>query len=146
MNATPYDTDLYAWATGNAALIRAGRLTEVDFDHIAEELESMGRSERRAITSRLEVLLMHLLKWRLQPGRQSRIWQLNIQEQRRRLARLLAENPSLQAELPAILPDAYSDAVLSAAQETGLDEAAFPDACPFTLADVLDAAFWPDPV
>ena len=146
MSTDLYDTDLYAWATGNAALIRAGHLAEVDFEHIAEELESMGRSERRAITSRLEVLLMHLLKWRLQPGRQSRIWQLNIQEQRRRLARLLAENPSLQAELPAILPDAYSDAVLSAAQETGLDEAAFPDACPFTLADVLDAAFWPDPV
>ena len=140
-----YDTDLYAWATNNAALIRAGRLAEVDFLHIAEELESMGRSERRAITSRLEVLLMHLLKWRLQPGRQSRSWQLTIKEQRRRLARLLAENPSLQADLPAILADAYPDAVLSAARETGLEEASFPDTCPFALADVLDAEHWPEP-
>lgn len=144
MSSSLYDTDLYAWATGNAALIRSGRLDEVDFEHIAEELESMGRSERRAITSRLEVLLMHLLKWRYQPERQGRSWRLTVKEQRRRLARLLAENPSLRAELPAIFADAYADAVLSAARETGQEETAFPDTCPFALADVLDAEFWPD--
>lgn len=144
MSSSLYDTDLYAWATGNAALIRSGRLDEVDFEHIAEELESMGRSERRAITSRLEVLLMHLLKWRYQPERQGRSWRLTVKEQRRRLARLLAENPSLRAELPAIFADAYADAVLSTARETGLEETAFPDTCPFALADVLDAEFWPD--
>jgi len=145
MSTDLYDTDLYAWATGNAALIRAGRLAEVDFLHIAEELESMGRSERRALDSRLSVLLMHLLKWRHQPERRGASWRATIKEQRRCVQKLLTDNPSLKPQLPAMLTDAYVDAVLHAVAETGLEESTFPDSCPFALADVLDAEHWPDP-
>jgi hypothetical protein len=63
-NAHLYDDDFYAWANEQAALLRAGRLSEADLEHIAEEIESMGRTEKRELISHLTVLLGHLLKWR----------------------------------------------------------------------------------
>jgi hypothetical protein len=96
---TLYERDLYAWATRNAALLRAGRWAEVDRMNIAEELESMGRSERRALGSRLAVLLMHWLKWRYQPERRGRSWRATIREQQRQVARLLVDNPSLRPRI-----------------------------------------------
>src|SRR5277367_4307404 len=115
-----YDRDFYAWANEQAALLRSGKLSDADAAHIAEELESMGRSERNQLTNRLAVLLAHLLKWRFQPGLRGNSWRLTIREQRRRAGRLLAQNPSLQADLDTILADAYGDAVLVAERETGL--------------------------
>lgn len=134
---TLYERDLYAWAMQNAVLLRAGRLGEIDHMNIAEELESMGRSERRALESRLAVLLMHLLKWCYQPERRGRSWQATIREQQRQVARLLADNPSLRPELPKLVADAYIDAVLLAIAETGLDEATFPVTCPFALEQIM---------
>jgi len=134
---TLYERDLYAWATRNAALLRAGRLAEIDYMNIAEELESMGRSERRALGSRLAVLLMHLLKWRYQPERRGRSWRATIREQQRQVARLLADNPSLRPELPELMADAYIDAVLMAIAETGLEETLFPATCPFELEQIM---------
>lgn len=128
---TLYERDLYAWAMRNAALLRAGRLSEIDRMNIAEELESMGRSEQRALGSRLAVLMMHLLKWRYKAERRGRSWQATIREQQRQVVRLLADNPSLRPKLPALMTDAYVDAVLMAVAETGLDEETFPMACPF---------------
>lgn len=133
-----YERDLYAWAMRNAALLRAGRLREIDHMNIAEELESMGRSERRALGSRLAVLLMHLLKWRYQPERRGRSWRATIREQQRQVARLLADNPSLRPELPTLMADAYVDAVLLAIAETGLDEATFPATCPFEVEQIMN--------
>ena len=134
---TLYERDLYAWATQNAALLRGGRLAEIDRMNIAEELESMGRSERRALGSRLAVLLMHWLKWRYQPERRGRSWRATIREQQRQVARLLADNPSLRPELPTLMADAYIDAVLMAIAETGLEETLFPEICPFELEQVM---------
>jgi hypothetical protein len=134
---TLYERDLYAWAMRNAALLRAGRWGEIDRMNIAEELESMGRSERRALGSRLAVLLMHLLKWRYQPERRGRSWRATIQEQQRQVARLLGDNPSLRPELPTLMADAYIDAVLMAIAETGLDEATFPATCSFELEQIM---------
>lgn len=139
-----YETDLYAWAIRNAALLRAGELDRIDPEHIAEELESMGRSERRALESRLSVLLMHLLKWRHQSALRGTSWRATIKEQRLQVNRLLRDNPSLQAQLPTLLPEAYESAVLKAVRETGLGEANFPRDCPFTPDQALDAEFWPD--
>ncbi len=82
MNQT-YEEDFYAWALNNADLLRQGRFTEIDVDNIAEELESMGRSERRQLANRLEVLLAHLLKWRYQPARRGNGWRYTISECRR---------------------------------------------------------------
>jgi len=128
-----YDNDFCAWANEQAALLRAGRLPDADIANIAEEIESMGRSERNQLTNRLAVLLAHLLKWQFQPGLRGNSWRLTIREQRRRAERILGQNPSLRAGLPAILVEAYGDAVLIAERETGLPENTFPADCPWTF-------------
>lgn len=142
-NTTLYDRDFHAWAGEQAALLRAGRLAEADIAHIAEEIESMGRSEKRELISRLKVLLVHLLKWRFQPAGRGNSWRLTIAEQRREVADHLDDNPSLRAQLDAAIVSAYGGAILAAARETGLDPAGFPPACPWTFAAIMDAGFWP---
>lgn len=137
-------TDFYAWTREQALLLRESRMTELDVEHLVEELESMGKSERRILENRLSVLIMHLLKWRFQPGRRGRSWVLTIKEQRRRVRRTLKENPSLKPELPEILSDVYEDARLMAARETNRDESGFPAGCPWTIEQIFDDAFWPD--
>ena len=138
-----YDTDFYAWASTQAALLRAGKLDQADIAHIAEEIEDMGKGELRELENRLAVLFAHLLKWHFQPTLRSRSWELTIKEQRRRLRRHLAQNPSLRSKVPQAREDAYGDAVLAAARQTGLAESAFPEACPFSLDQALDDDWWP---
>ena len=144
MNRISYDADFYGWANEQAALLREGRLAEADIANIAEEIESMGRSEKRELTSRLAALLTHLLKWLHQPERRSGSWSASIKVQRRGLTRHLADNPSLKARLPASLADAYQDAILIAADETKLGEAAFPPSCPWSFDEIINPDFWPE--
>jgi Domain of unknown function DUF29 len=144
MSNTLYDQDFFAWANEQARLLRAGRLSEADIEHIAEEIESMGRSEKRELVNRLSVLLMHLLKWRFQPSAHGTSWRLTIEEQRDRLADHLLDNPSLKATLDASIASGYKLAVLGAARETGLDRAVFPAACPWSFEQVKDPGFWPE--
>jgi len=132
-----YDRDFYAWANEQAALLRAGRLSAADIAHIAEEIESMGRSEKRELTSRLAMLLAHLLKWRFQPGRRGRSRQATIREQRSEVADVLADNPSLGARLDELLPNAYGKAVQIAIRETDLAEETFPAICPWTFEQAM---------
>ena len=139
-----YEKDFYAWANEQAALLRAGRLGEADIAHIAEEIDSLGRSEKRELINRLAVLLRHLLKWQHQPTHRGTSWRLTIKEQRLRLDRHLADNPSLKARLDEAVAEAHRLAIVGAARETGLDEAMFPETCPFPVASILDADFWPD--
>lgn len=138
-----YDQDLYAWAMQSARMVREGRLDELDLEHIAEELESMAKSERRALESRLTVVLARLLKWQFQPAKRSKSWQRTLVEQRKRIARLLRDSPSLGPQLPALLPDAYDSALRLAADDTGLDETDFPADCPYTAEQALDQGFFP---
>ncbi len=140
-----YEGDFHAWAAAQAALLRAGRFSELDARHIAEEIEALGRRERRELENRLAVLLLHLLKWSCQPERQGRSWLLTIEEQRRRLARHLRDNPSLRAVQDEALADAYGDAVLRAELETGLLRDMFPWTCPYSFEQVMDNEFWPGP-
>jgi len=144
MSGKLYETDFYAWANEQAALLRAGKLSAADIEHIAEEIESMGRTEKRELINRLKVLLMHLLKWQCQPVGRSISWQLTIKEQRREVARHLADNPSLKARLPETMADAYGDAVIAAARETSMPEDTFLTDCPWSFEEIMDAAFWPD--
>jgi len=133
-----YDTDSYAWAAEQAALLRSGRLSQLDIAHVAEEIEDLGKRERRALESRLGALLGHLLKWRFQadsPNRKS--WRATINAQRRSIAKLLGDNPSLRLQLHELLPDAYADAVDIAVAETPLDYDAFPQQCPWTIDEIL---------
>lgn len=138
-----YDQDFVQWTARNAELLRAGRLQEADLEHIAEEIEDMGKSQRQAVESRLEVLLAHLLKWRFQPEQRSGSWKATIKLQRSKIARVLRENPSLRNVPAEELADAYGNAVIQAAGETGLPEESFPPSCPFSPEQILDAGFFP---
>jgi hypothetical protein len=144
MSNTLYDLDFYAWANEQARLLRAGNLSEADIEHIAEEIESMGKTEKRELVSRLGVLLLLLLKWEFQPARRGASWEASISVQRRALTRHLADNPSLKSTLPASLVDAYGDAVIEAVSETGLRKGTFPAACPWTFDLIIADDFWPE--
>jgi hypothetical protein len=139
-----YDRDFYAWSREQAELLRAGKLVEADIEHIAEEIDSMGRTEKRELISRLNVLLLHLLKWRYQPGKRGPISEASILNQRDDIADHLDDNPSLKPLLPPALASAYRKAYLEAIAETGLAASTFPDACPWTVEQVLDGGFWPE--
>lgn len=144
MSANLYERDFYAWANEQAGLLRAGKLSEADLEHIAEEIESMGKSEKRELVNRLSVLLMHLLKWQFQATGRGTSWRLTIEEQRDRLADHLADNPSLKATLDASIASGYKLAVLGAARETGLDRAIFPAVCPWSFQQIMAEDFWPE--
>ncbi len=139
-----YDKDFYAWSREQAALLREGRLGQADIEHIAEEIESMGKTEKRELVSRLTVLLLHLLKWRFQPDFRGASWRLSVEEQRLQIALHLADNPSLKALRSAALADAYRLAVIGARRETGLSASTFPQTCPWTFEQAVDAEFWPE--
>jgi len=143
-DATGYEVDFYAWANEQAALLRTGRLGAADIDNIAEELESMGKSQKRELVSRLTVLLIHLLKWRFQPKRRSGSWKGTIATQRIELGRHLRGNPSLKAGLEEAVEDAYDGAIEIARNETGLPKATFPAVCPWTWMQIMDREFWPE--
>jgi hypothetical protein len=143
MQSDLYDRDLYAWAMTNARLVRDGRFDALDWEHIAEELESMGKSELRALESRLAVLLAHLLKWQFHPEKRSKSSQRTLIEQRKRVARLLRDSPSLRPKLSDILADAYDSALRLAAEETGSDESEFPQSCPYDIERGLDLSYYP---
>jgi hypothetical protein len=144
-NSVDYEKDFYAWTVEQARLLCSGELSAVDIENIAEEIESMGRSDRRAIESRLTVLLTYLLKWQMQPQMRSPSWSATIREQRRRIEKLLRESPSPQPFFAAALAEAFAEAREDAADETGLAEAAFPEACPFSAEQVLSREFLPEP-
>ena len=144
MGKSTYDTDFYGWANEQAALLRAGDLEAADLANIAEEIESMGKSEKRELISRLAVLLTHLLKWRFQPGGRGSSWKASIRVQRIRISDHLVDNPSLKPKIPEAVSRAYDEAVIVAADETKLGEAVFPTICPWSFDEILNSGFWPD--
>jgi hypothetical protein len=143
MTTPDYDTDFYAWTQDQAAALRAQELKTLDWDNLAEEIESLGRSERYAIESHLQTLLTHLLKWRYDPATEPRRgWRITI-----RNARLDIDKRArgrLQGYPASYLADAYRAAREDAADETDLPLATFPDACEWTVAQVRDPNYWPD--
>jgi hypothetical protein len=140
---TRYDSDFYGWTQEQADLLRSGSLSELDTQNLLEEIESMGRSERRELESRLEVLLAHLLKWKYQEGRRSRSWTLTIIGQRQKVSRCLKQSPSLKHKLNESLEAAYSDAIIAAERETQISRNVFPDTCPWTFEQIMDTDFYP---
>jgi hypothetical protein len=144
-NAELYEQDIYAWAQATAALIRAEKWHEVDAASVAEEVESVGASEYRAVSSAIYQVLVHLLKWRYQPRRRSRSWQSSLVEHRNRVPRGLRRSPSLAREIPTMIVEEYPAARRKASVQTGLPLATFPDACPWTPDQILDHDFLPEP-
>ena len=139
-----YEADFYQWSLEQARLLRSGEWEAVDVEHLAEEIEDMGKSLRREWESRLKVLIVHLLKWVFQPELRGMSWQLTIQEQRDQLHELLADNPSLKKQMTASLDRMYPRAVKRTALETSLTEETFPTEGPFRLEDILNESFWPN--
>jgi hypothetical protein len=139
-----YDDDFYAWCLEQAALVRAGRLNELDLANVAEELESLGNEQAHALRSAYRVLLVHLLKWRYQPGKRSRSWTATIVRERGNAEERLTGNRGLEQHKRRLLTEAYGRARREAAAETGLALATFPAECPFTFEQALDDEFWPD--
>jgi hypothetical protein len=138
-----YDQDFYAWSLEQAALLRAGRADQADLEHIAEEIESMGRTEKRELVARLTILLLHLIKWQFQPAMRTRGWRLSIEGQRLDIDDHLGDNSSLKAVLAPSVAQAYRRAVIEAEKETGFDAASFPAACPYSFEQMMSADFWP---
>lgn len=134
---TLYDSDFYTWTAHTVQLLKERRFAELDLEHLIEEIEDLGRSEYRALGSRLEVLLMHLLKVKYQPEMHTKSWDLTIKEQRLRIHRLLRDNPGLKPKLPQAWEDAWEPALIQAQKETGLDSTAFPNENPFSLEDAI---------
>ena len=145
MTTATYETDFYLWTQQQADLLRQGQFNRVDLDleNIAEEIESMGKRDRRSVSSYLQNVLLHLLKWRYQPERRGTSWRMSIRNGRYQVRRLISESPSLKPQLPAILAEEYPLARENAADETGLPLTTFPEECPFTVEQIT-GDYWPD--
>ncbi len=139
-----YDKDFYSWTVEQAKLLKHGRFAELDIENLIEEVETMGRSEKRELESRLTVLLLHLLKWKYQEVRQCRSWELSIIEQRLKFEETLEENPGLKHKLDDILKKAYRYAVIEASKETKISIKIFPEICPWDIERITDNEFYPD--
>ena len=143
---TKYDADVVAWAIEQASLLRTGRLSDLDIEHIAEEIEDVGKSEQRELAGRMAVLLAHLLKWEYQPERRGSSWEDTIRTQRERIERRICKTPSLRASLTDAdwQADVWDDAVDDAVKETGMARKVFPRSCPWTKEQIMSQDFYPD--
>lgn len=137
-----YENDVVAWANEQAQLLRARRFDLLDIEHIAGEIEDVGKSEQRELASRMAVLMAHLLKWHHQPEGRGASWERTIQAQRKEIHYALAESPSLRPKLNEArwLDMVWSRALAQAVTETGLN--AFPETCPWAVDDEILAEDW----
>ncbi|MEO0013880.1 MAG: hypothetical protein RLZZ535_2269 [Cyanobacteriota bacterium] len=143
-SANLYDRDYYLWLSHTAQLISEGKLAEVDTANLIEEIEDMGRSEKRAIESNLVVVLLHLLKYKYQPERRTNSWKSSIREHRRRLRKAFSASPSLKGYCEEVFSECYQDGREQAADETELPLNTFPPESPFTLDETLNPNYLPE--
>jgi hypothetical protein len=135
-----YEEDLYSWAVEQAALLRAGKITEADALNIAEELDDVGSKQYDKLEGALRLILLHLLKWDHQPERRSRSWRASIMVQRNHVAKVLRKNPGLKPLIGEAVAEAFEDARIEAAAETELSEDAFPRECPYAWDAIMTRA------
>lgn len=139
-----YDTDFNLWVEETAKLLKEGKWEYLDLENLIEEIEAIGRSDKKALKSNLEKLLLHLLKWKYQPSKRSHSWQYSITEQCLRLLDVFEDSPSLKVYFEEVFDQCYQNACLLAARETGLDKKTFPDVCPFAKTDIINPEYLPD--
>jgi hypothetical protein len=132
---TLYEEDFHAWSQEQARLVREGAFDRLDREHLAEEIESLGRTEQARLARHFELYLMHRLKWEYQPEYRTRSWMLTMKEQQRQAVRLVKKNPSLKPLVRELFEDAYSGARVLALNETGIEEDAIPSTNTFDVAD-----------
>lgn len=135
-----YDADYLAWLEQQAAALRTRRWSDVDVGNLAEEIDDLGKSQRRELRSRLKVLLQHLFKIRHQPEKETGSWDAAIRDQRFEITQLLEDSPSLRQMLPEAVERVYPTARRGAAHDTGLALEAFPRDCPFSIEEILKSA------
>ncbi|HME83184.1 MAG TPA: DUF29 domain-containing protein [Roseiarcus sp.] len=141
-----YDKDVILWSEEQARMLRARRFAELDIEHLADEIEDVGKSEKRELASRMAVLLAHLLKWTRQPENHTNSWRSTIIVQRKRIALAIKETPSLKAVMrDRDWQDAvWLDALAQACKEKGLVEEDLPESCPWPTEQAADPEFWPE--
>ncbi|MDZ8135892.1 MAG: DUF29 domain-containing protein [Nostoc sp. DedQUE04] len=144
MLQTLYEQDFCAWVERTAELLRSHQWDTLDLEHLIEEVVDLGKSQQRALQSALRLVLSHLLKWKYQPERPSRSWQVTITYERLNIDELLQESPSLQRFLNDAewINTIYQRARREAMVETGLSEDNFAIACPFSVDEILDLDFY----
>jgi hypothetical protein len=146
-----YEQDFYSWTIEQAEALRAAgraRLNTprtIDWEAVAEEIESMGKSQASELRSRYFRLLAHLLKWRYQPEQRSSSWRGTIVEQRLQLIELLEDNPGLKPQQARAFARSYRNARELASAETGLPVEMFPEDSPFSVEEAMSKDFWPEP-
>jgi hypothetical protein len=139
-----YEYDFNLWVEATAQLLREGRLTQLDVVNLLDEVESMGNSDKHALSSDLVVVLLHLLKWQYQPNKRTRSWEKSIAKHRRRIRKIFKSSPSLKNYFQQTFDECYLDARKQAKIETRLPLDHFPEICPFTSEQVLDEDFLPE--
>lgn len=136
-NSKTYEDDFFKWTKNQARLLKKKEFSNLDIDNLIEEIESLGRLEKRTLQSYLELLLMHMLKVEYQAEKHSKSWDLSIKEARLKVKTTLLDNPSLKPKFKSIVETAYASARIKAALETKLDEAKFPEVCPWKLQEIF---------
>jgi hypothetical protein len=139
-----YDRDFNLWIEQTVDLLKTGRFEALDIDNLVDELESMSRRDKREILSRLNVVLMHLLKWKYQPTQRSLSWESSIQNNREEIWIIIEDSPSLKSYPEKVLDKAYQAALKGAIRETQLSSETFPTSCPFSIDEILDENFFPE--
>ncbi len=140
-----YERDYYNWTLEQARALKERRIEMLDWQNLAEDVEDLGRCEKRELRSRLEVLLAHLLKWRFQPKRRSRSWKATIAVQRVNLQRHLRDNPGLKPFVPDLLAEAFTTARIEVAGRlSAAEESQLPTSCPWSFEQVMDETFKPE--
>lgn len=143
-----YEHDYYTWTQEQARALREHRIEEVDWSNVAEEIEDLGKRERRALRSQLVRLLGHLLKFafarEVMWENNSRGWELSIRGARREAVMYLDENPGLRPHLDQIFRSAYGSARLETMKALRLPDSTIPEASPWTLDEIIDDAFLPN--
>jgi Domain of unknown function DUF29 len=132
-----HEKDFFSWTHKQSEILKQREFSKLDVENLIEEIESLGRSEKRTLQSYLEVLLMHMLKAKFQPEKYSRSWELSIKNSRIKARQVLDDSPSLKPKLSEIIKKSYESARLDAAQETELEEKTFPKRCPWTINEIF---------
>ncbi len=134
-----YERDFVKWTEETALAISEGRWNQIDRAALADEVESLGKRDRREVISRLELFLQHMLKEEYQPEKATASWAETIEEQRTQIALLFEDSPSLRAQAEALIAKAYPRAVRKASDSTGLPETQFPGSCAWSAVEILEA-------
>lgn len=144
VQTTLYEADFNLWLEKQALALQQGRFEDLDIENLVEEIESLSRSDKRALRSHLRILLIHLLKWKYQSDHRSRTWQISVRNARREIRELLVDSPSLKPYVTETLEACHQDARVDATDETGLVLETFPQKSPFSIEEVLDIDFLPE--